>query len=83
MCSSGTSSGEPKMMPSIAEDLERRTFVYNLITPIINQLIIIVTSPHLFLFLLGLDYALRLLLICHTLFFVAFELIFQCLSAVI
>lgn len=49
MCSSGTSSGEPKMMPSIAEDLERRTFVYNLITPIINQLIIIVTSPHIFI----------------------------------
>ncbi|CAL5423577.1 unnamed protein product [Camellia sinensis] len=37
LCSSGTSAGEPKMMPSIAEDLDRRTFLYNLITPIINQ----------------------------------------------
>ncbi|KAI4301386.1 hypothetical protein L6164_034669 [Bauhinia variegata] len=37
LCSSGTSGGEPKMMPSIAEDLERRTFVYNLILPIIAQ----------------------------------------------
>jgi len=25
-------------MPSIAEDLDRRTFVYNLIMPIMNQL---------------------------------------------
>ncbi|KAK7277723.1 hypothetical protein RJT34_22738 [Clitoria ternatea] len=39
LCSSGTSAGEPKMMPSIAEDLERRTFVYNLIMPIMNQYI--------------------------------------------
>ncbi|XP_062088236.1 putative indole-3-acetic acid-amido synthetase GH3.9 [Humulus lupulus] len=37
LCSSGTSGGEPKMMPSIAEDLDRRTFLYNLIMPIINQ----------------------------------------------
>ncbi|KAJ1402342.1 GH3 family [Sesbania bispinosa] len=37
LCSSGTSAGEPKLMPSIAEDLERRTFVYNLIMPIINK----------------------------------------------
>ncbi|PON65705.1 GH3-like hormone conjugating enzyme [Parasponia andersonii] len=37
LCSSGTSAGEPKMMPSIAEDLDRRTFLYNLIMPIINQ----------------------------------------------
>lgn len=37
LCSSGTSGGEPKLMPSIAEDLDRRTFVYNLIMPIINQ----------------------------------------------
>ncbi|XAR61315.1 hypothetical protein NMG60_11034972 [Bertholletia excelsa] len=37
LCSSGTSAGEPKMMPSIAEDLDRRTFLYNLIVPIINQ----------------------------------------------
>ncbi|XP_057964750.1 putative indole-3-acetic acid-amido synthetase GH3.9 [Malania oleifera] len=37
LCSSGTSGGEPKMMPSIAEDLDRRTFIYNLIMPIMNQ----------------------------------------------
>ncbi|KAH6766387.1 putative indole-3-acetic acid-amido synthetase GH3.9 [Perilla frutescens var. hirtella] len=37
LCSSGTSAGEPKLMPSIAEDLDRRTFVYNLIMPIVNQ----------------------------------------------
>ncbi|KAJ7972940.1 Indole-3-acetic acid-amido synthetase GH3.3 [Quillaja saponaria] len=37
LCSSGTSAGEPKMMPSIEEDLDRRTFLYNLILPIINQ----------------------------------------------
>ncbi|KAA8549180.1 hypothetical protein F0562_000864 [Nyssa sinensis] len=39
LCSSGTSAGEPKMMPSIAEDLDRRTFLYNLIMPIMNQYI--------------------------------------------
>ncbi|XP_068339931.1 putative indole-3-acetic acid-amido synthetase GH3.9 [Pyrus communis] len=37
LCSSGTSGREPKMMPSIAEDLDRRTFLYNLIMPIMNQ----------------------------------------------
>ncbi|KAI3449506.1 hypothetical protein Pfo_006171 [Paulownia fortunei] len=37
LCSSGTSAGEPKLMPSIAEDLDRRTFLYNLIMPIVNQ----------------------------------------------
>ncbi|XP_010269496.1 PREDICTED: putative indole-3-acetic acid-amido synthetase GH3.9 isoform X2 [Nelumbo nucifera] len=35
--SSGTSAGEQKLMPSIAEDLDRRTFLYNLIMPIMNQ----------------------------------------------
>lgn len=35
--SSGTSAGEPKLIPSIAEDLDRRTFFYNLIMPIMNQ----------------------------------------------
>ncbi|KAK9139368.1 hypothetical protein Scep_009049 [Stephania cephalantha] len=39
ICSSGTSAGEPKLMPSIAEDLDRRTFLYNLIMPIVNQYI--------------------------------------------
>ncbi|XP_043709938.1 putative indole-3-acetic acid-amido synthetase GH3.9 [Telopea speciosissima] len=37
LCSSGTSAGEPKLTPSIAEDLDRRTFLYNLIMPIMNQ----------------------------------------------
>ncbi|KAJ0052064.1 hypothetical protein Pint_01005 [Pistacia integerrima] len=37
LCSSGTSGGDPKLMPSIEEDLDRRTFLYNLITPIMNQ----------------------------------------------
>ncbi|KAK3007865.1 hypothetical protein RJ639_014594 [Escallonia herrerae] len=37
LCSSGTSAGEPKLMPSIAEDLDRRTFLYNLIMPIMNK----------------------------------------------
>ncbi|KAL1832915.1 hypothetical protein ACET3Z_002566 [Daucus carota] len=39
LCSSGTSAGEPKLMPSIEEDLDRRTFLYNLIMPIMNQYI--------------------------------------------
>ncbi|KAL4363766.1 hypothetical protein GQ457_04G028710 [Hibiscus cannabinus] len=39
LCSSGTSAGEPKLTPSIAEDLDRRTFLYNLIMPIMNQFI--------------------------------------------
>ncbi|XP_070012862.1 putative indole-3-acetic acid-amido synthetase GH3.9 isoform X1 [Nicotiana sylvestris] len=39
LCSSGTSGGEPKLMPSIAQDLDRRTFLYNLIMPIMNQYI--------------------------------------------
>ncbi|XP_030532648.2 putative indole-3-acetic acid-amido synthetase GH3.9 [Rhodamnia argentea] len=37
LCSSGTSAGEPKMMPSIEEDIDRRTFLYNLIMPIMNR----------------------------------------------
>ncbi|KAI3693518.1 hypothetical protein L1987_76462 [Smallanthus sonchifolius] len=37
LCSSGTSGGEPKLMPTIAEDLDRRTFVYNMVMPIMNQ----------------------------------------------
>ncbi|XP_073283914.1 putative indole-3-acetic acid-amido synthetase GH3.9 [Primulina huaijiensis] len=40
LCSSGTSEGEPKLMPSIAGDLDRRTFVYNLIMPLINQYVL-------------------------------------------
>ncbi|KAG9445033.1 hypothetical protein H6P81_016373 [Aristolochia fimbriata] len=37
LISSGTSGGEPKLMPSISEDLDRRTYLYNLIIPIMNQ----------------------------------------------
>ncbi|XP_057453649.1 putative indole-3-acetic acid-amido synthetase GH3.9 [Lotus japonicus] len=37
LCSSGTSGGKPKMMPSTAEDLDRRTFFYNLLMPIMNE----------------------------------------------
>ncbi|KAF2314971.1 hypothetical protein GH714_037395 [Hevea brasiliensis] len=44
LCSSGTSAREPKLVPSIAEDLDRRTFIYNLIMPIMNQF---VTSPYI------------------------------------
>ncbi|XP_019082451.1 PREDICTED: putative indole-3-acetic acid-amido synthetase GH3.9 [Camelina sativa] len=39
LCSSGTSGGEPKLMPTISEDLDRRTFLYNLIIPIVNKYI--------------------------------------------
>uniref|UniRef100_A0A1J3H993 Putative indole-3-acetic acid-amido synthetase GH3.9 n=2 Tax=Noccaea caerulescens TaxID=107243 RepID=A0A1J3H993_NOCCA len=39
LCSSGTSGGEPKLMPTIPEDLDRRTFLYNLIVPIVNKYI--------------------------------------------
>ncbi|XP_072975958.1 probable indole-3-acetic acid-amido synthetase GH3.11 isoform X2 [Typha angustifolia] len=35
--SSGTSGGKPRLMPSIAEDLDRRTYLYNLILPIMNK----------------------------------------------
>nr|CAD1833310.1 unnamed protein product [Ananas comosus var. bracteatus] len=35
--SSGTSSGDPRLMPSIEEDLDRRTYLYNLIMPIMNK----------------------------------------------
>ncbi|XP_008789923.1 probable indole-3-acetic acid-amido synthetase GH3.11 [Phoenix dactylifera] len=37
LISSGTSGGEPRLMPSIAEDIDRRTYLYNLIMPIMNQ----------------------------------------------
>ncbi|KAJ0979836.1 hypothetical protein J5N97_015310 [Dioscorea zingiberensis] len=39
LISSGTSCGQPRMMPSIEEDLDRRTYLYNLIMPIMNQYI--------------------------------------------
>ncbi|XP_057451009.1 putative indole-3-acetic acid-amido synthetase GH3.9 [Lotus japonicus] len=39
LCSSGTSGGKPKLVPIVAEDLDRRTFLYNLIMPIMNKYI--------------------------------------------
>ncbi|KAL6657382.1 hypothetical protein ACP70R_005162 [Stipagrostis hirtigluma subsp. patula] len=37
--SSGTSRGEPKLMPTISEDLDRRTYLYSLIMPIMTKYI--------------------------------------------
>ncbi|GMY26671.1 indole-3-acetic acid-amido synthetase GH3.17-like [Fagus crenata] len=37
LTSSGTSGGQSKMMPSTAEDLERKTFFYNLLVPVMNK----------------------------------------------
>ncbi|WOL02542.1 indole-3-acetic acid-amido synthetase GH3.17 [Canna indica] len=37
LTSSGTSGGQPKMMPSTAEELDRKTFLYNLLIPVMNQ----------------------------------------------
>ncbi|KAL5979719.1 hypothetical protein ACLOJK_019630 [Asimina triloba] len=37
LTSSGTSGGQPKMMPSTAEDLHRKTFFYDLLVPVMNQ----------------------------------------------
>ncbi|KAG6581972.1 Indole-3-acetic acid-amido synthetase GH3.17, partial [Cucurbita argyrosperma subsp. argyrosperma] len=37
LTSSGTSGGHPKMMPSTAEDLDRKTFFYNLLVPVMNK----------------------------------------------
>ncbi|XP_050226083.1 indole-3-acetic acid-amido synthetase GH3.17-like [Mercurialis annua] len=39
LTSSGTSAGQPKMMPSTAEDLDRKTFFYNLLVPLMNKYI--------------------------------------------
>jgi len=35
--SSGTSAGERKLMPTIAEDMDRRQFLYWLQMPVMNQ----------------------------------------------
>ncbi|KAF0907693.1 hypothetical protein E2562_020455 [Oryza meyeriana var. granulata] len=35
--SSGTSRGEPRLMPSILKNLDRRTYLYSLIMPIMNN----------------------------------------------
>lgn len=37
LTSSGTSGGQPKIMPSTAEELERKTFFYNLLVPVMNK----------------------------------------------
>ncbi|XP_059445947.1 indole-3-acetic acid-amido synthetase GH3.17-like [Corylus avellana] len=37
LTSSGTSGGQPKMMPSTAEDLDRKTFFYNILMPVMNK----------------------------------------------
>ncbi|CAD5185768.1 unnamed protein product [Musa acuminata subsp. burmannicoides] len=37
LTSSGTSGGQPKMMPSTDEELDRKTFLYNLLIPVMNQ----------------------------------------------
>ncbi|RVW71532.1 Indole-3-acetic acid-amido synthetase GH3.17 [Vitis vinifera] len=37
LTSSGTSGGQPKLMPSTAEDLDRKTFFYNLLIPVMNK----------------------------------------------
>ncbi|TQD78169.1 hypothetical protein C1H46_036241 [Malus baccata] len=37
LTSSGTSGGQPKMMPSTIEDLDRKTFFYNLLVPVMNK----------------------------------------------
>ncbi|CAN6470535.1 unnamed protein product [Victoria cruziana] len=39
LTSSGTSGGRPKMMPSTAKDLDRKTFLYDLLVPVMNQYI--------------------------------------------
>jgi len=36
-CSSGTSGGERKLMPTIEEDLERRSLLYSLLIPVMDQ----------------------------------------------
>ncbi|XP_030529223.1 indole-3-acetic acid-amido synthetase GH3.17 [Rhodamnia argentea] len=39
LTSSGTSGGQPKLMPSTAKDLDRKTFFYNLLVPVMNKYI--------------------------------------------
>ncbi|WCJ31332.1 Auxin-responsive GH3 family protein [Euphorbia peplus] len=36
LTSSGTSAGERKLMPTIADELDRRTFLYSLLMPVMN-----------------------------------------------
>ncbi|THG21650.1 indole-3-acetic acid-amido synthetase GH3.17 isoform X1 [Camellia sinensis] len=37
LTSSGTSAGQPKMMPSTTEELDRKTFFYNILVPVMNK----------------------------------------------
>ncbi|MCL7045816.1 hypothetical protein MKW94_028947 [Papaver nudicaule] len=37
LTSSGTSGGQPKMMPTTSEDLDRKTFMYNILVPVMNK----------------------------------------------
>ncbi|XP_047311193.1 indole-3-acetic acid-amido synthetase GH3.17-like [Impatiens glandulifera] len=39
LTSSGTSGGQPKLMPSTAQELNRKTFFYNLLIPVMNKYI--------------------------------------------
>ena len=39
MCSSGTSEGERKLMPTIEEELERRYLLYSLLLPVMSQFV--------------------------------------------
>ncbi|KAJ1685603.1 hypothetical protein LUZ63_016993 [Rhynchospora breviuscula] len=37
LTSSGTSGGQPRLMPSTEEELDRKTFMYNILIPVINK----------------------------------------------
>ncbi|XP_010538163.1 PREDICTED: indole-3-acetic acid-amido synthetase GH3.17-like [Tarenaya hassleriana] len=37
LTSSGTSEGQPKLMPSTAQELDRKTFFYNMLVPVMNK----------------------------------------------
>ncbi|EOA18946.1 hypothetical protein CARUB_v10007580mg [Capsella rubella] len=39
LTSSGTSGGKPKLMPSTAEELDRKTFFYNMLVPVMNKFV--------------------------------------------
>ncbi|CAF2230933.1 indole-3-acetic acid-amido synthetase GH3.17-like [Brassica napus] len=39
LTSSGTSGGKPKFMPSTAEELDRKTFFYNMLVPVMNKFV--------------------------------------------
>nr|CAB3491666.1 unnamed protein product [Digitaria exilis] len=39
LTSSGTSGGQPKLMPSTEDELDRKTFLYNLLVPVMNKFV--------------------------------------------